>query len=181
MKKDQKRNEMSKTELIISLEDERWEEALPDFGTLSNKIVAAVFDYLIDQGDPDLLSLHKKLIIRLSLSNDLDIQSLNTRYRNIDKPTNVLSFAAIDNDDFYKNLEFFDEIDLGDIIIALETMQKEAKEKNISFSDHYAHLLTHGILHLLGFDHIGDDDADYMEYFEKEILSTLNIKNPYGD
>ena len=97
------------------------------------------------------------------------------------KPTNVLSFAAVDDPDFDRNTELFGEIELGDIIIALETMQREAAEKGIPLRDHFCHLFTHGILHLLGFDHIEDDEAEYMEEFEINILKRLNIKNPYGE
>ena len=77
--------------------------------------------------------------------------------------------------------ELFGEVELGDIIIALETMQREAAEKQISLHDHFCHLFTHGILHLLGFDHIEDEEAEHMENFEINILKRLNIKNPYGD
>ena len=82
---------------------------------------------------------------------------------------------------FKADCRIFEEIELGDIIIALETMQLEAKEKGISLKDHYCHLLTHGILHLLGFDHQNDEEAEYMENFEINILQQLNISNPYTE
>ena len=68
---------------------------------------------------------------------------------------------------------------LGDIIIALETIQREANEQNKSFDNHFTHMLVHGCLHLMGFDHITDDEAEEMETLEVQILKQLNIKNPY--
>ena len=67
------------------------------------------------------------------------------------------------------------------MIIALETMQKEAEIKKISLHDHFCHLLTHSVLHLLGYDHITDDEAEHMENFEIQILQLLNINNPYEE
>ena len=99
----------------------------------------------------------------------------------MDKPTNVLSFANIDDENFEQDISLSDKIELGDIIIAFETMQREAKEKNITLHDHYCHLFTHGLLHLLGFDHIEDDEAEYMEDFEIQILKTMDIANPYQE
>ena len=131
--------------------------------------------------DIDFLGTEKLINVNLCLSDDNEVRTLNRDFRGIDKPTNVLSFAAIDDPDFDKNLELFDEIELGDIIIALETMLREASEKQISLQDHFCHLFTHGLLHLLGFDHIEDDEAEYMEEFEINILNKLNIKNPYGE
>jgi probable rRNA maturation factor len=92
-----------------------------------------------------------------------------------------LSFANIDDPDFEKSLTIGDEVEMGDIIIALETLQREAQEKKISLYDHFCHLLTHGVLHLLGYDHIEDDEAEHMEAFEIEILNLLNISNPYQE
>ena len=121
------------------------------------------------------------LIINLTLSDDEQIRSLNKEYRGLDKATNVLSFANIDDEDFLEECELYDEIQLGDIIIALETMQREAEEQEVSFSDHYCHLLVHGLLHLLGYDHMEADEAVEMEAAEAAILQLMNIKNPYED
>ena len=101
------------------------------------------------------------------LTNDKEIQTLNKEYRGKNKPTNVLSF------------ETGDEILLGDIVMSIDTLLKEAKEQKISVADHYAHLLCHGMLHLLGFDHIEEDEANEMEFFEIEILKEFKIANPY--
>lgn len=106
--------------------------------------------------------------VSIILTNDKEIHKINREYRNIDKPTNVLSF------------ELGDDILLGDIYISLDTVLKEAKEENISLSDHTAHMVVHGMLHLQGYDHIKEKDAEVMENKETEILKGMNIKNPYA-
>lgn len=167
--------------LNIELNNKEWEKSLPDFEEISNLITSKTFDFINENEDIDFLKLNKKINISLSLSNDENIQELNKHYRDIDKPTNVLSFSSIDDETFYDELKLFPDIELGDIIISLDTLTKEALEKKISLKDHFSHLLIHGILHLLGFDHIEDDEAEYMEDFEVQILKTLNINNPYTE
>jgi len=98
----------------------------------------------------------------------------------MDKSTNVLSFANVDDDDFWEDLKHSDEADLGDIILAFETVEQEAMIKNISVYAHYCHLLVHGFLHLLGFDHQEDKEAEEMEGLETEILAAFSIDNPYS-
>ena len=172
---------MTKTNLIITLNEPGWEEQISNLQQLANDVLINTLDYVETNEDIDFLGTEKLINVNLCLSDDNEVRTLNRDFRGIDKPTNVLSFAAIDDPDFDKNLELFDEIELGDIIIALETMLREASEKQISLQDHFCHLFTHGLLHLLGFDHIEDDEAEYMEEFEINILNKLNIKNPYGE
>jgi probable rRNA maturation factor len=105
--------------------------------------------------------------ISIVLADDAFIQDLNKRYRHKDKPTNVLSFPQED------------DRHLGDVIFAYETIARESKEQNKSFKDHFMHLIVHGVLHLLGFDHETDKEASEMEKLEIEILKTLGISNPY--
>jgi probable rRNA maturation factor len=111
-----------------------------------------------------------ELTIRL-VDND-EIQQLNLQYRHKDKPTNVLSFPFEVPDGIELNL-------LGDIIIAIEVVEKEAIEQNKNLKDHWAHMVIHGCLHLLGYDHINNDEAEEMETLEIEILKGLSITNPY--
>ncbi len=173
--------EKNKFQLNISADDTRWSNELADINQLSELVASETWKYVKGHEEIDFMSFDKPIEINISLSNDEDIHRLNKEFRNKDNPTNVLSFANIDDENFDEEIHLNPIIELGDIIIALETMLKEAKEKNISLRDHYCHLLIHGLLHLLGFDHIEDDEAEYMESFEIEILSTLNITNPYLD
>lgn len=172
---------MTKTQLIINLNEPAWEKNISDIERISNSLVIAAFDYVNQNEEIDFLNTDKPVIINLCLSDDNEVQTLNREFRNMDKPTNVLSFANIDCEGFEQDFAQSQEIELGDIIIALETMQKEAQEKGISLQNHYCHLLTHGILHLLGFDHMDDEEAEYMEAFETAILQQLNIANPYEE
>lgn len=101
------------------------------------------------------------------LADDGFVQNLNRDYRDKDKPTNVLSFPQ-------------DSPMLGDVVLAYETVKREAEEQDKAFEDHVAHLLVHGVLHLLGYDHENDEDAEEMEALEVEILNGLVIANPYA-
>lgn len=172
---------MIKSELCTTVEDEGWNTALPEHSPLSQKVMETVFAYVAKHDNLDFLPAGKTVLTGLCLSNDENVRSLNKEFRGLDKPTNVLSFANVDDPNFEEDCRTMEEIELGDIIIALETMQREANEKNISFKDHYCHLLTHGFLHLLGFDHQNDEEAEYMEGFEIDILRSLNIANPYQE
>ena len=176
MKKEAKRlTAMSNTCLLISVEEGLWNQALPDFGSLSDQVMSTVFDYISSLGEIDFWDGKKPMEVNLCLSNDANVQKLNKEFRGMDKPTNVLSFANIDDEAFAEDCELYEEIELGDIIIALETLEREADLKQIPLSDHYCHLLTHGLLHLLGFDHIQREDNLEMRKHEEEILESLGI------
>ena len=113
----------------------------------------------------------------VTLSHDAKIQILNKHYRSKDKPTNVLSFPMFDRlSDIPSDAGY---IPLGDIIIAFETIKREAIEQNKTLTDHFTHMLVHGFLHLLGYDHMNDKDAKSMESLEIKILKKLGINNPY--
>ena len=167
---------MTKTNLAITLNEPGWETEIPDLQNLANQVLIAALDYVNAHEEIDFLQMGKTVNFNLCLSNDDEVHTLNRDFRGMDKPTNVLSFAAIDDPDFDKNIELFEDIEAGDIIIALETMQREAKEKGISLQDHFCHLFTHGILHLLGFDHIEKEDEKVMNEVSEKILASLNIK-----
>ncbi len=172
---------MTKTQLSISLNEPAWEDSLDDIENISGAVVAQAVEFVRGNENIDFMNLDKPLLVNLCLSDDNEVRTLNREFRGMDRPTNVLSFANIDAEDFEQSLDIYDEIELGDIIIALETLKREAAEKGISLRDHYCHLLTHGVLHLLGFDHIEDEEAEHMENFEIKILELLNIKNPYEE
>jgi probable rRNA maturation factor len=125
------------------------------------------------------LSLDPQMV-SLMLCNDVDMRSMNFLHRGFDKSTNVLSFPA--GDDLYPNVDM-PEMDggIGDIAIAGETVMHEAAESGIAAGDHLLHLFTHGVLHLLGYDHIDDQMADEMEALEIALLGQMKIANPYLD
>jgi probable rRNA maturation factor len=114
--------------------------------------------------------------VSVVLSGDEAVRLMNRDYRGKDKATNVLSFAALDNDAFiHPGMAFH----LGDIILALETLKMEAKQQDKRLEDHFQHLLVHGTLHLLGYDHMEKDEAESMESLEIHILDGLGVENPY--
>jgi probable rRNA maturation factor len=102
------------------------------------------------------------------LSDDAQVQTLNREFRQKDAPTNVLSFPMPPETGL-----------MGDVILAHETIAREAADQGKSFADHFVHLLIHGVLHLQGFDHQNDADADDMEAREVRALARLSIDNPY--
>lgn len=113
-----------------------------------------------------------ELTIRMVTTDE--ITHLNKTYRKMDKPTNVLAFPA--------NLPAHIEIDhtfLGDVIICPSVLEKEAKEQNKPLEAHYAHIIIHGILHLLGYDHIEENDTLQMQTLEIQLLANLGFENPY--
>lgn len=114
--------------------------------------------------------------VSILLTDDAAVRILNREYRGQDKPTNVLSFAALDDEDGYPPEG---PAPLGDVILAIETLQREATEQGKDVRDHFIHLLVHGCLHLLGYDHENDKDAATMESLEIQILKGLGLANPY--
>jgi probable rRNA maturation factor len=112
--------------------------------------------------------------VSVVLTDDAEQRELNHQWRGFDKSTNVLSFPQIEPFSPVIGL-------LGDITLARETVMKEADEVGITLEAHFTHLVVHGFLHLLGYDHIEEDEAEEMEGLETEILATLGIADPYGD
>ena len=123
----------------------------------------------------DLICIEERLSscsVNLKVLSDSEIKNLNRKFRNKDKPTNVLSFT---NQDISKQVTN----NLGDIAISYEYVECESKEQNKNFDNHFIHMFIHGIYHILGFDHESDSMADDMEDKEILLLKKLNIKNPY--
>lgn len=118
-----------------------------------------------------VLEGHMKGHIDFVFSDDSMVQVLNREWRGKDKPTNVLSFPDGDEENGV--------VHLGDVIMAHETLTREAEELGISFDDHLTHLMIHGCLHLVGYDHMTDEDAKVMESLEIQLLADLGIKDPY--
>lgn len=122
------------------------------------------------------LEVDKVYEINLRLTNDEEIQSLNKQFRHLDKPTDVLSFAALEDD-----CPFIDELEaivLGDIIISIDTAEKQAQLENHSLTIELTWLTTHGLLHLLGWDHPDDESLREMLTLQSELLTFINIQPP---
>jgi probable rRNA maturation factor len=111
--------------------------------------------------------------IALALTGDKEMRRLNRTWRGKDESTNVLSFPA---DDAIVEPGF-----IGDIVLAYETVRKEARAQNIPLEAHAEHLVVHGVLHLLGFDHADDAQAETMETLERRALASLGIADPYAE
>ena len=144
--------------LQISLQEKRWRQVLPNYRSLCRKAVSVVIDL-------------KQSEVSIVLANDTFVHQLNLEYRNMDKSTNVLSFP----------MPFVDVPmrPMGDIVLSLDTIEKEANEQGKIVEAHLVHLLIHGALHLSGYDHISDDEARQMEALEVEKMKSLGYENPY--
>ena len=111
--------------------------------------------------------------VSVQLVDDGGIRALNARWRGFDKATNVLSFPASPAE------KLASAPMLGDIVVAYETMRREADDERMSLSDHFVHLVVHGFLHLVGFDHEDDAEAESMEALETRVLKGMAIADPY--
>lgn len=142
---------------------------LADIEALANRVLMTVSTHTA-------LPAHRGgLEVSLTLVDDDTIQELNRQYRDKDKPTNVLSFPFEDDvpDDV--------ALPLGDVIVSLPTLMREAQEQHKTLSHHFQHMVTHGILHLIGFDHLTDEEANVMENLEVRILTDIDVPNPYDE
>jgi len=121
----------------------------------------------------------RAFVVAVSFVNDAEIKTLNAQFRHKDKATNVLSFPMIDD---FSDLGAQPKqlpIELGDIVLAYETIAQEAALEDKQLADHVSHLLVHGLLHLFGYDHMTKKDEKEMEALEVAILSEIGIANPY--
>jgi probable rRNA maturation factor len=119
--------------------------------------------------------------VSVRLTDDAEVQQLNGQYRHKDKPTNVLSFPMVQADLLESVGQNSDdgEVLLGDIVLAHGVCAAEAAERGIALADHATHLIVHGTLHLLGYDHMVEDEAETMEAIEIDALKSLGIADPY--
>ncbi len=150
----------------IAIECESWSE-LGDLDQIVNAALLAA----AKEADIKLLDGAE---ISLLFCDDLRMREINHEWRGFDKPTNVLSFPAVPVD----RLESAPL--LGDIAIAFETVLRESQEEEKSLRDHTSHMVVHGMLHLLGYDHETDEEAEEMEGIERAALARLNIADPYA-
>ena len=128
---------------------------------------------------PDLARAVRPVELSVRLTGDDEVRALNAHWRGKDKPTNVLSFPLAEQYQLEQSDEEGPELMLGDIILAHGVCEREAAEKQVPFDQHAAHLIVHGMLHLLGYDHQDDSGAADMESREVRALERLGIANPY--
>jgi len=146
----------------IATESAAWEKLPGAEAAVRRAVEAALRDARIDAGE-----------IGIVLADDARIQALNKNFRGVDKTTNVLAFPAPKSPGHGPK-------PIGDIVLAYETMAREAEQEGKAALHHLMHLAVHGALHLVGFDHVEDADAEAMEARERAILATLGIPDPYA-
>jgi probable rRNA maturation factor len=157
----------------VVVDDSSWLALMFDCKTYCKTVVYGVLKEL---------GLENKSELELSvmLSNNSRLQSLNSSFRSIAKPTNVLSFPYYDQGELDEVLERGQATYLGDIAVSYEIIASEANEYGKNFKDHFAHMLVHGVLHLFGYDHEEESERLEMEALEQKILKeNFNIINPY--
>ena len=166
--------------LEIALDaDEDWDssgEKPIDWKPLARKAAEAA---IAESAYPELAASDRPVEISVTLSGDDQVRALNAKWRGKNKPTNVLSFPMADERDLGRANIAGAELLLGDIILAHGVCEAEAEEKGVSVETHATHLLVHGTLHLLGYDHHDDREAADMEAREVRALARLGIANPY--
>lgn len=152
----------------------------PDIGwaMLAERACAAA---LAQTSHAGLARISRTLEVSVRFTDDSEVRLLNSSYRQKDKPTNVLSFPMVTPDALDAlGSPGDDEVLLGDIVLAAGVVNAEAAEKQISASDHVRHLVVHGMLHLLGYDHGTDADAEHMEATEIAAMAMLGVTDPYA-
>lgn len=157
----------------ISIQDPEWELIKDIHQIIETTAVTALNSALLPKAAQD-----RELEISIVLANDDLVQVLNREYREKDKPTNVLTFASLDDPE---GIPEEGALNLGDIILSFQTLEREAQEQGKYPLDHIRHLTVHGILHLLGYDHQTDEEANDMETLEITILQKLGVQNPYTE
>lgn len=159
--------------IAIDVIDEGWPDGTDWDAITAHAVEAALAALSLDLTDTVEVSVR--------LTTDAEVQALNCNYRGKDRPTNVLSFPMLDAEEVAALPGSPLPTLLGDIVLAHETCAREAMEKGVSLDAHVAHLIVHGTLHLLGYDHIDDDDAQEMEAIETAAMAALGLHAPYGE
>lgn len=157
------------SDIDVAVTSSKWDDALPGAGVLARDACEAALRTARAGAAAQAVE------VSIVLADDAFVQGLNREYRSRDEPTNVLSFPAAGEGAPPADMPVL----LGDIIVAYETAAAEAAEEDKALGDHLCHLVVHGMLHLLGFDHQAAADADVMEGLEIDVLAALHIANPY--
>lgn len=158
--------------IAISIEDPSWTRLAPDAARLLRRAARDALAQAEEDGWKGSRVGHE---ISFVLTDDKRMRALNRAYRGKDKPTNVLSFAALDADRPKAGMPWL----LGDVVLTSGVIGREARAQRKSLSHHLSHLAVHGVLHLLGYDHERDKDAEAMEALEIAALAGMGIANPY--
>lgn len=166
---------MSAPELAVDivLAEPRWRRALPRARALIGAAARAALRHALAAGWP---APRNRLELSVTLGDDALQRRLNRDYRRRDKPTNVLSFAALEH---ATPLPPLAPLPLGDVVLAFETVAAEAARAEKPLADHCRHLVVHGVLHLIGYDHRRHRAAARMEGLESAILAELGVPDPY--
>jgi probable rRNA maturation factor len=164
--------------LEIDIEaDEEWDSST-DWSLLVRRAAEAA---IAESAFPQLTHAERPVELSVRLTGDEEVRALNSEWRGKDKATNVLSFPMAGENELAVANVAGRELLLGDIVLARGVCEREAAEKDIPVERHAAHLLVHGTLHLLGYDHHEDDQAKDMEQREIRALARLGVGNPYED
>ena len=157
--------------------DEEWDSSSSWLPLVRKAAEAAI----AESAYRELADPHRPVEISVSLTGDEQVRTLNAKWRGKDKPTNVLSFPMAEERELQATNVAEIELLLGDIVLARGVCEREAAEKTVSLEQHVAHLIVHGTLHLLGYDHEqGEEEAEAMEAVEREALASLGIADPYS-
>ena len=159
----------------------KWKRAFYGMNSRIERAAAAAFD----GAKKPAAFAKRKFEISVTLTDDANVKVLNRDYRGIDKPTNVLSFPQIDLGTFKTStLDVFPQkmsVPLGDVVLGFQTIARETREQQKTLENHTIHLVVHGVLHLLGYDHMRLKDAKVMEKLECDILKSLGYPDPYKE
>lgn len=155
--------------------DDDWDSST-DWARLAEAAARAA---IAESAFPGLGQAARPVELSVVLTSDEEVRGLNAEWRGKDKPTNVLSFPQAEPDELEDAATPGPELMLGDIVLARETCAREAEEKDLPLPHHATHLLVHGTLHLLGYDHMDDTTAEDMEAREIRALARLGLSNPY--
>ncbi len=157
--------------------DEEWDSS----GSWDELVRRAAEAAIAESAFPQLATGDRPVELSVRLTGDNQVRELNAEWRGKDRPTNVLSFPLAETDDLQDANVAGPELLLGDIVLAHGVCKAEAAEKRLTVEQHATHLIVHGTLHLLGYDHLADDQAADMEAREVRALDRLGIGNPYEE
>ena len=163
-------------EVVIEA-DEEWDSSRSWDELVRSAAEAAI----AESAFPQLATAERPVEISVRLTSNAEVRALNAQWRGKDKPTNVLSFPMLADGELAQANVAGPELLLGDIVLARGVCFDEAAEKGVPLEDHAAHLLVHGTLHLLGYDHVNEEQTADMEAVEIRALRRLGIADPYEE